>query len=157
MPKYADPSWMDRSRQLLSRLPIKSREHNQMTEFTFFPSQERRFQRMREQWRKEGHIRIIDLKSRRVGFSSQTEAIFWCRGLGFSNQNMKIVAHLQTSAEELFRVPSDLSRGFPNFPIEDIQQKKIYFRHTSGDSHLTVATAGTPSAGRGGTLSALHL
>lgn len=112
---------------------------------------------MREQWHKQGHVRIIDLKSRRVGFSSQTEGFFWARGLGFPNQNMKIVAHLQTSAEELFRVPGDLSRGFPEFPLEDIQQKKIYFRHPSGDSHLTVATAGTPSAGRGGTLSALHL
>jgi hypothetical protein len=157
MGKSYDPSWMDRCRILLSRLPIKSREHNQMTPFNFFPSQEKRFQRMREQWRKEGHIRIIDLKSRRVGFSSQTEGIFWSRCLGFPNQNAKIVAHLATSAEELFRVPGDLARGFPNFPIEDIQQKKIYFRHTSGDSHLTVATAGTPSAGRGGTLSALHL
>ena len=152
-----DPSWMDRSRTLLSRLPIKHREHNYMTPFTFFPSQEKRFQRMREQWFKEGHIRIIDLKSRRVGFSSQTEGIFWARGLGFPNMNMKVVAHLASSADELFRVPGDLSRGFPEFPLEDIQQKKIYFRHPNGDSHLTIATAGTPSAGRGGTLSALHL
>jgi hypothetical protein len=156
MAKY-DYTWMDRSKTLLSRLPVKSREHNYMVPFHFFPSQERRFERMREQWRKEGHIRIIDLKSRRVGFSSQTTALYWCRGLGFPNMNMKIVAHLAPSAEELFRVPSDLSRGFPEFPFEDIQQKKIYFRHPDGDSHLTIATAGTPAAGRGGTLSGLLL
>ena len=152
-----DPSWMDRSRILLSRLPVKHREKNTMCPFTFFPSQEKRFQRMREQWRKEGHIRIIDLKSRRVGFSSQTEGLFWTRGMGFANMNMKVVAHLASSADELFRVPGDLSRGFPEFPLEDIQQKKIYFRHPGGDSQLTIATAGTPSAGRGGTLSGLHL
>ncbi len=156
MAKY-DYTWLDRSKTLLSRLPVKSREHSYMVPFHFFPSQERRFERMREQWRREGHIRIIDLKSRRVGFSSQSTALFWCRGLGFPNSNMKIVAHLAPSAEELFRVPSDLSRGFPEFPFEDIQQKKIYFRHPDGDSHLTIATAGTPAAGRGGTLSACLL
>jgi hypothetical protein len=157
MAKTHDPSWMDRSRTLLSRLPIKSRETHAMTPFHFFPSQEMRFQRMREQWRREGHVRIIDLKSRRVGFSSQTDGFFWTRAMGFSNQNIKIVAHLATSAEELFRVPSDLSKAYPEFPMEDIQQKRIYFRHLGGDSHVSVATAGTPSAGRGGTLSALHL
>jgi len=155
--KTHDPTWMDRSRLLLQHLPVKSREHNLMAPFVFFPSQEKRFQRMREQWRKEGQIRIIDLKSRRVGFSSQTEGLFWCRGMALPNMNMKIVAHLATSAEELFRVPADLSRGYPEFPLEDVQQKRIYFRHAAGDSHMTVATAGTPSAGRGGTLSALHL
>jgi len=157
MPKIYDPTWLDRSRTLLSRLPIKNRQTHAMTQFTFFPSQERRLQKMREQWRREGHIRIIDLKARRVGFSSQTTGLLWCRGLGFPNMNMKIVAHLAPSAEELFRVPSDLSRGFPQFPLEDIQQKKIYFRHSNGDSHLTIATAGTPAAGRGGTLSGLLL
>jgi hypothetical protein len=149
--------WLEKSRVLLSRLPIKDRERHVATHFNFYPSQVRRLEKIREQWDTQGHIRIIDLKARRVGFSSQTEALFWCRCLAYPNMNAKIVAHLAASAEELFRVPSDLSRGFPNFPIEDIQQKKIYFRHRGGDSHLTVATAGTPSAGRGGTLSALHL
>src|ERR1700693_305994 len=149
--------WLEKSRILLSRLPVKDREHHVSVPFKFYPSQVMRLEKMREQWRTAGHIRVIDLKARRVGFSSQTEGLFWCRGLAYANMNMKIVAHLASSAEELFRVPSDLSRGFPNFPIEDIQQKKIYFRHRGGDSHLTVATAGTPSAGRGGTLSALHL
>ena len=149
--------WLDRSRTLLSRLPIKDRESHRVVPFNFYPSQVRRLEMMKEQWRTQGHVRIIDLKSRRVGFSSQTTALFTTRGLGFPNMNMKVVAHLSTSAEELFRVPSDLMRGFPGFPLEDIQQKKIYFRHPEGDSHLTIATAGTPAAGRGGTLSALLL
>lgn len=148
---------MERAKILLSRLPVKDRETHKPSAFRFYPSQIRRFEKMREQWRTQGYIRIIDLKARRVGFSSQTEGFFWCRGLGFPNQNMKILAHLQGSAEELFRVPSDLSRGFPQFPHGDIQQKKIYFRHRDGDSTLSIGTAGTPSAGRGGTLSCLHL
>jgi hypothetical protein len=150
-------AWLDRSRVLLSRLPIKSRETHRNTAFTFFPSQRRRFAMMREQWQKYGLIRIIDLKARRVGFSSQTDGLYWARGLGFTNQNMKILAHLQTSADELFRVAGDLSRGFPGFPLTDIQAKRIRFKHKGGDSYLSIGTAGTPSAGRGGTLSALHL
>ena len=150
-------NWLERSRTLLSRLPIKDRENHRPTPFTFYPSQERRFQKMHEQWESQKQVRIIDLKSRRVGFSSQTDAFFWCLCLAYPNMNAKIVAHLVTSSEELFRVPADLSRGFPEFPLQDIQQKKIYFRHRTGDSQLTVATAGTPAAGRGGTLSALHL
>jgi hypothetical protein len=149
--------WLQRSQILLSRLPIKDRENHTAVPFRFYPSQVRRLNLMREQWRTQGHIRIIDLKSRRVGFSSQTTALFTCRGLGFPNMNMKVVAHLTVSAEELFRVPSDLMKGFPGFPVEDIQSKRIYFRHADGDSHLTIATAGTPAAGRGGTLSALLL
>lgn len=151
------PAWLDKSRVLLSRLAIKSRETSRNTAFKFYPSQIRRLAMMREQWRKYGMIRIIDLKARRVGFSSQTEGLFWCRGMGFTNQNMKILAHLQTSADELMRVAGDLSRSFPGFPLTDIQAKRIRFRHKGGNSVLSVGTAGTPSAGRGGTLSALHL
>jgi hypothetical protein len=149
--------WLDKSRIMLSRLPVKDRERHISVPFKFYPSQIRRLEMMQAQWASAGHVRMIDLKSRRVGFSSQTEGLFWCRGLAYPNMNMKIVAHLASSADELFRVPSDLCRGFPNFPADDIQQKRIYFRHRGGDSHLTVATAGTPSAGRGGTLSGLHL
>jgi hypothetical protein len=149
--------WLTRSRILLSRLPIRDRETHRPSPFNFYPSQVRRYELMKRQWEQQGYIRIIDLKSRRVGFSSQTEGFYWCRCFGFDNQNIKILAHLQGSADELFRVPQDFSRAFPGFPHLDIQQKKIYFRHRNGDSILSIGTAGTPSAGRGGTLSMLHL
>lgn len=149
--------WLARSRQLLTRLPIKSISTHRMVPFNFNPNQEYRWRMISEQWKKEKKIRIIDLKSRRVGVSAQTDAMFWAFSLAFPNMNSKIVAHLAGSAEELFRVPSDLCRAFPEFPMEDIQQKRLRFAHPEGDSLMTMATAGTPSAGRGGTLSALHL
>lgn len=128
-----------------------------MSPFEFNPNQSYRWRKIEEQWRRERKIRIIDLKSRRVGVSAQTDAMMWCFALAFPNMNTKIVAHLAGSAEELFRVPSDLSRAFPGFPMEDVQQKRLRFAHPEGDSLMSMATAGTPSAGRGGTLSALHL
>ena len=128
-----------------------------MVPFDFNPNQAYRWRLIEEQWKREKKIRIIDLKSRRVGVSAQTDGLEWAFCMGFPNMNGKIVAHLAGSAEELFRVPTDLCRAFPGFPIEDIQQKRLLFRHRDGDSQMTMATAGTPSAGRGGTLSALHL
>lgn len=150
-------NWLDRAEVLLSRLPVKHIRSNKMVPFHWNTNQAKRAAMVKEQWAKEGKIRVLDLKSRRVGVSAQTEAWAWCFGLGFPNMNIKIVAHLAGSAEELFRVPSDLSRAFPGFASEDIQMKRIFFPHPGGQSQITLATAGTPAAGRGGTLSMLHM
>jgi hypothetical protein len=128
-----------------------------MVSFKFNPNQQILFERLQEQYKKEGKIRIIILKSRRVGMSSLTEGLLWTYSAAFANKNSLIVAHLAKSSEDLFRVPRDLSKACPGFAADDIQQKKIRFPHPEGDSFMSVATAGTPSAGRGGTLSALHL
>jgi hypothetical protein len=150
-------NWLDRSKTLIERLPVKDITTNRMVPFRFNPNQEKRFRQIREQWDKEGLIRVLDLKSRRVGVSAQTDAFLWSYCLGFPNINAKIVAHLAGSAEELFRIPADLSRAFPGFKATDIQSKRIFFPQKGGQSQITLATAGTPAAGRGGTLSALHL
>jgi hypothetical protein len=150
-------NWLERGRLLLTRLPVRDRESHKMVPFRFNPNQERRFERMKDQWNREGKIRIIDLKSRRVGVSAQTEALLWCYGLGFPNMNIKIVAHLTGSAEEIFRIPYDLSRAFPSFASDDILTKRIHFPHKGGASQITIATAGTKDAGRGATHAALHL
>lgn len=150
-------NWLHRARILLSRLGIKDRETHRMVHFLLKLNQEKLFAKMVEQWETEKKIRIIILKARRVGMSSLVDGLLWCYGLAFSNKNIKIVAHLAGSAEELFRVPSDLAKAFPSFLSEDIQMKRIFFPHAGGQSSITLATAGTPAAGRGGTLSALHL
>ena len=152
-----ESSWLDRSETLLSRLPIRKINSNAMVPFRWNFNQAKRFRLIKEQWEKTGKIRVLDLKSRRVGVSAQTDGLFWCAGMAFPNMNIKIVAHLQGSSEELFRVPSDLSRAFPSFASEDIQMKRIFFPHEEGQSTITLATAGTPAAGRGGTLTMCHL
>lgn len=150
-------TWLDRTETLLERLPIRHILSNKMVPFHWNFNQAKRYAMIKEQWNREGKIRVLDLKSRRVGVSAQTDAIFWSAGMAFTNYNIKIVAHRVPSAEELFRVPSDLSRAFPGFDPKDIQMKRIFFPHEGGKSQITLATAGTPDAGRGGTLSALHL
>jgi len=150
-------NWLERSRLLLQRLPIKLLNSNKMVPFRYNPNQERRFAMINEQWKREGKIRVIDLKSRRMGISAQTDAMLWTLSLGFPNITSQIVCHLAKSAEDLFRVVSDLSTAFPSFAAKDILTKRINFPHREGRSVITLATAGTPAAGRGGTLTALHL
>ena len=62
--------WLARSRQLLTRLPIKHIATHRMSPFHFNPNQEFRWRMICEQWKREKKIRIIDLKSRRVGVAS---------------------------------------------------------------------------------------
>ncbi len=150
-------NWLDRAELLLSRLPIKNRQTHRMVAFNLYRNQKILIEKAKEQWDREGKLRIIILKSRRVGMSSLVEGLLWCYGMAFPNKNIKILSHLATTSDELFRVPSDLARAFPGFDKDDIQKRKIFFRHPQGDSGITLATAGTPEAGRGGTLSALHL
>lgn len=127
-----------------------------MVPFHLNPNQQQLMIRIREQYRRRKMIRATILKSRRVGMSSLTEALLFVHCLARANAHAKIVAHLAATSEDLFRVPRDLAYGMP-FPIGDIQTKRIFFNHPAGRSRLDVATAGTPSAGRGATLSALHL
>ena len=128
-----------------------------MVPFNLYRNQKILMAAMKKQWAEEGKLRIIILKARRVGMSSLVDGLLWCYGMAFPNKNIKILSHLAGTSDELFRVPSDLSRAFPNFASKDIQMKRIFFPHDEGDSQITLATAGTPEAGRGGTLSALHL
>jgi len=150
-------NWLDRAETLLSRLPIKNRATHRMVPFHLYRNQKILMEKIKEQWEKERKLRIIILKARRVGMSSLVDGLLWCYGLAFPNKNIKILSHLAGTSDELFRVPSDLSRACPGFPLADIQMKRIFFRHPGGDSTITLATAGTPESGRGGTLSALHL
>ena len=92
-------NWLDRARQLISLLGVKHIETHRMVPFNFNYNQQKRFVQIRDQWAKEGKIRAIDLKSRRVGVSAQTDALLWAYCLAFSNMNAKIVAHLQGSSE----------------------------------------------------------
>jgi hypothetical protein len=144
--------------QLLSRLPVRHRDSGNMVDFQLNPNQQRLMERISAQYERDRKVRVIILKARRVGMSSLTEGLLFCHCLAYSNRHAKIVSHMSSSSEELFRVPRDLAFGCPfGFRTEDIQSRRIYFRHEDGDSKLTIATAGTPGAGRGETLSALHL
>lgn len=147
---------ISRAVELLAKLRIKHRETNEMVPFRLNPNQATMIKRIGKQYEDEGLVRCVVLKARRVGISSLSGGLLFTHGLAHANAHCKVVAHLAATSEDLFRVPKDLAYSMPYFDGE-IQNKRMFFNHAQGQSRFDIATAGTPAAGRGATLSALHL
>lgn len=90
----------------------------------------------------------------------------WFDGLAFAHclarpqAHAMIVAHLKDVADKgLFRVPKDLGVSLNDrfSGACDVRARSIIFQHTLGASNLDIATAGSVGAGRGMTLTFLHL
>lgn len=108
-------------------------------------------------------IRIIILKSRQMGFSTETEAIIFKNVVTHHNYNAGIVAHKEDSTTNLFNMSKRMLEYLP----EDIkpEQKKsnakeLVFNNSEGtglDSKIKCMTAGGKGIGRSDTFTALHL
>lgn len=108
-------------------------------------------------------IRIIILKARQMGFSTETEAIIFKNVVTHHNYNAGIVAHKEDSTTNLFNMSKRMLEYLP----EDIkpEQKKsnakeLVFNNSEGtglDSKIKCMTAGGKGIGRSDTFTALHL
>jgi hypothetical protein len=147
---------LDNALELLSKLPIKSRDSGIIVPFIPNPNQSTFYETLKKQFAQIGMLRAIVLKARRVGISSASDGLLVPHCLSRPGAHAKIVAHRSDTAEGLFRVPRDFTRALP-FVVGEIMVKKIIFHHKQGNSLLDIATAGAVSGGRGLTLSALHL
>jgi len=147
---------IQRSVDLLEKLPIRDLIHGRSVPFKLRPSQEIFTRKISEQYEESEMVRAIVLKSRRVGISSEADALLLLHCLAREQAHAKIVAHLNDTAEGLFRVPRDLAKALP-VKVGDIFTKHIVVKHKGGDSILDIATAGSIGGGRGLTLSALHM
>lgn len=152
---------LDRTQHLLSRLSIKHRELNVSVPFIFNPNQQKAHEIIKQHYARDGWIRAIVLKARRVGMSSYWDSVLWCHCLARAQAHAEIVAHLKDVSEKgLFRVPRDLASELNDkvrHPVCDIYARQIKFFHSDGDSLLDISTAGSVGGGRGLTLTALHL
>lgn len=118
---------------------------------------------IKEMYRKRKPIRIIILKARQMGFSTETEAIIFKNVVTHHNYNAGIVAHKEDSTTNLF----DMSKRMLEYLPEDIkpEQKKsnakeLVFNDDQGtglDSRIKCMTAGGKGIGRSDTFTALHL
>ena len=108
-------------------------------------------------------IRIIILKARQMGFSTETEAIIFKNVVTHHNYNAGIVAHKEDSTANLFNMSKRMLEYLP----EDIKPerkksnaKELVFNNEQGtglDSRMKVMTAGGKGIGRSDTFTALHL
>ena len=118
---------------------------------------------IKEMYRKRKPIRIIILKARQMGFSTETEAIIFKNVVTHHNYNAGIVAHKKDSTTNLFNMSKRMLEYLP----EDIrpEQKKsnakeLVFNNDMGtglDSRIKCMTAGGKGIGRSDTFTALHL
>jgi hypothetical protein len=152
---------LQRAQLLLSRMSVKDRDKNISVPFVFNLNQRLAHHLVQKQYAEQGYVRAITVKARRVGMSSYWDAILWAHCLARPQAHSLIVAHLKEVADKgLFRIPRDLSTELNDrlhYRLCDVRAKEIIFEHTAGDSRLDIATAGSVGAGRGLTLTALHL
>ena len=151
---------LERARILLSKLLIKDRDRGISVPFILNPNQLRAHRMILEHYEKFKSVRVLILKARRVGMSSYIDGLATMHCLARAQAHAMIVAHLKEVAEMgLFRVPRDLAASLNDrMPGSvEIQTKSLKFPHTLGTSNLDIATAGSVGAGRGLTLSFLHL
>jgi hypothetical protein len=147
---------LDRVEQLLSRLMIRHRDTGLSVPFALNPNQKQAMQKYRV-WMDDGNpLRVICVKSRRVGFSKLSDGILFAHAASNPLASNLIVAHQYKSSVDLFQDPVMWSKSLP-FALPDGTKQVIKFNHSNGESTLKVATAGSVSSGRGLTLSALHL
>lgn len=148
---------LDRATLLLSRLPIIDRESGQLFNFELRYNQWLLKEKLKAHQAKiGGKLRGVSVKARRVGVSSAIDGWGTCHIAATSNARAKIVACLADTSKELFDVPTNLVKSWP-FPLPEPLATKITYPHASGDSIMTIMTAQTAIAGRGGRCTFLHL
>lgn len=139
---------------------VKHRDTNLSVPFILNPNQDKCHQILKRHYAQHGSIRAIILKARRVGMSSYIDGLAFTHCLARPQAHAEIVAHLKDVADKgLFRVPKDLGVCL-NDKFNgacDVRARSIIFPHTPGASNLDIATAGSVGAGRGLTLTFLHL
>lgn len=108
-------------------------------------------------------IRIIILKARQMGFSTETESIIFKNVVTNHNYNAGIVAHKEDSTTNLFNMSKRMLEYLPE-PIKPEQKKsnakELVFNNENGtglDSKIKCMTAGGKGIGRSDTFTALHL
>lgn len=108
-------------------------------------------------------IRIIILKARQMGFSTETEAIIFKNVVTHHNYNAGIVAHKEDSTANLFNMSKRMLEYLPKDLKPERKKsnaKELVFNNEQGtglDSRMKVMTAGGKGIGRSDTFTALHL
>jgi hypothetical protein len=145
----------DRTVRAMQRFTIVNKARTEVS-FRFNASQKMALQILRRQYEKDGMIRAIMLKARRVGMSTLTEGLLNVHCFATPNAKAMILAHLFDSSLELFGIAKRMrdSVGNGHVWMPPGTQKSMYYPGTR--SNLSVRTAGSKGGGRSMALSAIH-
>ena len=109
------------------------------------------------QLRETGKVRVIILKSRKLGMSTYTAARFIHKTTLNKHLRAGVITHVSDSTNALFRIYKRFYDNLPDFvkpTIKKNNSKELEFAII--DSSLKVSTAGSAETGRGDTLHCLH-
>lgn len=143
---------------------IKIRDKNgKVCELKLNEPQLKYYETIKKLYKEKKPIRIIILKARQMGFSTETEAIIFKNVVTNHNYNAGIVAHKEDSTTNLFNMSKRMYEYLPE-PIKPEQKKsnakELVFNNSNGtglDSKIKCMTAGGKGIGRSDTFTALHL
>jgi hypothetical protein len=147
-----------------SFLKIKHREGGRIIPFSLKPVQRRIHESITEsRIKRKGPVKILILKSRRLGVSTYVASLFSHRVFTHPFQRGLVIAHKGPDAEVLFRIYEryyeNLPETYERIPIKPHRAgskgKKLLFPKL--DSGLEVGSASTPEFGRGGESQLIHL
>lgn len=111
--------------------------------------------KIEEQLQKAGMVRALVLKGRKQGVSTYTGSRFYHKTSLFSGRQARVIAHKQSSSDDLFEIVERFHKNNPLAPAtETANAKEIKFAGI--DSGYKVGTAGSDDIGRGGTSQLLH-
>lgn len=108
-------------------------------------------------------IRIIILKARQMGFSTETTSIIFKNVVTKHNYKAGIIAHQEDSTANLFNMCKRMFEYLPNEIKPDRKKsnaKELLFNNDNGtglDSKIKCMTAGGKGVGRSDTFTALHI
>lgn len=114
-------------------------------------------QRIEEQLKETGKVRVIGLKGRQQGFSTYVEARFYHKTSMRFGKRAAVMTHLQDSTDALFEMVKRYHEHCPAYlrPVtQTASAKELLF--SAFDSGYNVATAGSKGIGRGRTIQYMH-
>src|ERR1044072_2602054 len=137
--------------------------NQKLVPFQLRPAQQRLWTTLKEQREKGEPGRVIILKPRKLGFSTQAQAMFFQRVTTRENHTALTVAHRSDTAQELIRMSELMYANVPEelrpwLAPELTNTRKSREMHFGGlNSKILVDTARELSSGRGFTYHSLHL
>ena len=139
-----------------SVLKVKSND-GRLLPFKFNPLQQKLNDAIEKQKAETGKVRVIVLKSRKLGISTYSAARFIHQTTFNKYKRCAVITHVKDSTDALFDIYKRFYDNLPPFlqpKLKKDNQNEIVFGDL--DSSIKVATAGAKETGRGDTFTHFH-
>ena len=143
-------------------LKIRTKE-SKIIDFKLNKPQQKLYEVIKEQKKKNKPVRIIILKARQMGFSTLTEGILFKETVTKKNINTGIITHIEEATTNLFNMSKLFYNELPDVIKPQLLKsnaKELIFNTKDNkglNSKIRCMTAGSVGVGRSATYNNLHL